>query len=139
MLTQIYKKEFESTPITLHALKAKYHLEHLPEESEDWIKTLVEEPKTLVTNAEPKSPQTIVSTNNSIQEYKLQDDVDKAKQLIMKNALTILAEEITDISIKEFKDIVSIVDSMDNKKQDDSQQQINIQINNMIQGFKDDC
>lgn len=141
MLTQVYKREYETTPISLADIKAKYNIKDTVDTS-DWTKSIVSS-KAILAQAQPSVPQT--PHNNSLvsssdEDYNLQDDVDKAKKLIVKNALDILVHDTNDITIKEFKDVVSIIDTLDNKKDtNNSQTNITIAIQNLVKGFNDDC
>ncbi|RLC19722.1 MAG: hypothetical protein DRH56_11005 [Deltaproteobacteria bacterium] len=131
MLNAIYKKEFETTAISLPDLHLKYDIDTPLQNTDTWVKTFT---LPISVQTEPSS-----ITNTSLVDYDRQQDVDKAKQLIMKEVLSKLVHDINDMEIREFKDIVSIVDSMDDKKAEDKSVSVNILIQNLVKGFSDDC
>ena len=141
-----YRKEFESSDITIQELCKKYHvtLKELKGYS-TWKK---EQPKPQpkqppaapvpIANIEiPQLPKKlpITPTDTSVK-----DDIEKFKKLAIANALRFIEEDIAFASVKDFKDIVAIVDSIDKSYKDikDTGPTIQVLVQNIFERFNDD-
>jgi hypothetical protein len=179
MLTEAYKAEYETTPITIEALIAKYDLS--PEDikgHETWISFLNPPKPAVATKPKPKTkkqakvdaiidsisepaivtPSTIVTTPLAKQEL-TNETVDfpvgkqltevqlgkiaNFKELALDHCIRFMSQDAKFAEVKEFKDIVAIVDSLEKSYQkvdpDAGKPTINILINNLMERFKDDC
>lgn len=162
MLKKSYQREFETTNINIDDLLQKYSLdlEDL-EPIDNWTKTY-EEPQPLdaelieIISADSELHNNIVlpptaEANNipTTPEVKSKEtillDINKFKQKAVKEAIRFMDKDVDMAEIKEFKDMVAIVDSIEKSytadKTNDSTT-INILIQNLQQKFKDtpdDC
>jgi len=162
-----YQIEYQTTDITILELCEKYNIstkdlkgytkwekENLPEvEAEETIvtdiqtitepTTLVEESKTIVTDiqtiTEPLGIEPDSNTNSEVD--KLRDDINSFKTKAMAECLRWMDNDAEYGEVKEFKDIVSIVDkleqSISDKKPENETPQIQIQINNIMSKYAD--
>ena len=138
-----YRKEFESSDITIQELCKKYHvtLKELKGYS-TWKKEQPkqEQPKQPVTIASIEVPQLpkklpVTQTDTSVKE-----DIEKFKKLAIANALRFIEEDIAFASVKDFKDMVAIVDSIDKSYKDikDTGPTIQVLVQNIFERFSDD-
>jgi hypothetical protein len=171
-----YKAEYESTNITIDALKLKYDLTDSDIEGhESWVAygtqaveaKVISKPKRITksqakTNkvlgqsiivpatietipslpeepAQPEEPNTEVCPNLDNQLSKIAN----FKELALDHCLTFMAKDAKWSEVKEFKDIVAIVDSLEKSYQkvdpDAGKPTINILIQNLVERFQDDC
>jgi len=171
MLTEAYRTEYETTNITLKELMEKYDLTHedIPGH-EQWtskstatkpikqtrktkkvdklISDIISEPLvTLVTIEEPavvleplvtKPPLTATEPT----ETQL-DKIAQFKELALDHCINFMNKDAKFSEVKEFKDIVAIVDTLEKSYQkvdpDAGKPTINILINNLMERFNDDC
>lgn len=113
-LVKIYKREYETTDITKDALQAKYQLPIIPE---DWVK-----------------PSSIVPTSTNTEK------IEEFKELALNHALKFMKNDAQFAEVKEFKDMVSIVGTIEASYKDTKPENtINIAIQNIVKGFTDDC
>jgi len=170
MLTEAYRTEYETTSITLKELMEKYDLTHedIPGH-EQWvskstvttttkptkqpptrarktkkvdklISDIISEPvqplTTLVTIEEP----TIATTEPT--ETQL-DKIAQFKELALDHCINFMNKDARFSEVKEFKDIVAIVDTLEKSYQkvdpEAGKPTINILINNLMERFNDDC
>lgn len=167
-MTLAYKAEYEQNlTITLDELLAKYQLakDDLPG-CETWTKPgskqeLVIEPKKKPKRAKAidkilQQPAQVVATPSTIvtpptvpllaetvaTEVQLRK-IENFKELALDHCLNFMAKDAKFSEVKEFKDIVAIVDSLEKSYQkvdpDAGKPTINIMINNLLERFSDDC
>lgn len=138
LLTQ-YKLEFEHTDSTINDIVEKYNLnlEDL-KGHELWVKggdqhnDITIAPTTIDQTA---LPATLVDTS-------LEEQIANFKEKAMAHCLTFMEKDVRFAEVKEFKDIVSIVDSIDKSLRadaDTSTTTVNVLVQNITEGFKDDC
>jgi hypothetical protein len=157
-MTLAYKAEYEQNlTITLDELLAKYSLtyEDLPG-CETWtkpstIQTLVipaKKPKRvkaidkiLASTIVTQSKQELLATSEptDIQLRK----IESFKELAVEYCLNFMAKDVRFSEVKEFRDIVNIMDSLEKSYQKADpgagKPTINILINNLMERFSDDC
>jgi hypothetical protein len=130
--------EFETTEITIEEICDKYSIK--PSQLKGytkWKRRFVQEVKPSdIIVAPTTSPATPPIETNS----KIQDDINIFKTKAVKYAL----EQIEDtkyLEIREFKDLVSIVSTVETSiaKNDDSVNTVNIMIQNIMNKYQDDC
>jgi len=134
--------EYENTPITVKELCDKYSTTtkelkgytkwkpyvHIPKPSEVLIVPETPKPSEVQIVPEPINPKIIQNINN-----------------FKDRAVAYALESITDpqyLEIKEFKDLVSIVDTIEKSvkpKDNDQAPTVNILIQNLMEKFSDDC
>ena len=148
--------EYETTDITIDDLCLKHNVNLKDLRGyEAWNKPLelqpivieepivitkpTEEPVVLTPPIVPKKPespekQTIVSKD-------IKDKVAEFKELAMEEALRFIRKDVKFAEIKEFKDMVAIVDSIDKslQKPTSSAPTINILVQNLAERYRDDC
>lgn len=163
-MIEAYKAEYETTNITLEALLEKYELtkEDIPGH-ETWIaynskpvivtkptKTKKVKPidKILATIDKPIEVPLkaavvpsidIVTTGTEAQLAKIAN----FKELALDHCIRFMSQDAKFAEVKEFRDIVAIVDSLEKSYQkvdpEAGKPTINIMINNLMERFKDDC
>jgi len=142
-----YQIEYQTTDITILELCEKYNIstkdlkgytkwekENLPEvEAEETIVTDIQ------TITEPLGIEPDSNTNSEVD--KLRDDINSFKTKAMAECLRWMDNDAEYGEVKEFKDIVSIVDkleqSISDKKPENETPQIQIQINNIMSKYAD--
>lgn len=160
MLTEAYKAEYETTPITLTDLMAKYELtkEDLPGH-ETWTSFITKQAmptkkprltkkqakvdKVLATIVEEPIPrQDLITSPEEPTETQL-DKIAQFKELALDHCINFMNKDAKFSEVKEFKDIVAIVDTLEKSYQkvdpDAGKPTINILINNLMERFNDDC
>lgn len=166
-MTLAYKAEYEQNlTITLDELLAKYQLtkEDLPG-CETWAKPsskqeLVIEKKPRKVKAIDKalqrlktSPQIVTPSTIALPKQELLIEtvatevqlkkIENFKELALDHCLNFMHRDAKLSEVKEFKDIVAIVDSLEKSYQkadpDAGKPTINIMINNLLERFSDDC
>lgn len=154
-----YKAEYEQNPtITLDELLVKYQLakEDLPG-CETWTK-----PNSIVTIDKPKRKTKVKAIDKILQQQTqvvtipidkvlvetvaTEDQlkkIERFKELALDHCLKFMQKDAHFSEVKEFKDIVAIVDSLEKSYQkadpDAGKPTINIQINALLARFSDDC
>lgn len=135
-----YQIEYETTGIPLVDLCDKYNLEleELEQHAKDWKQALVPaapEQQTLIvpTEVEDRFPTEV--------EDSIAEDIKEFKALAIKQAMHFIKEEAKFAEVKEFKDMVAIVDSIDKslKGTSDSGPTVNIMVQNLLRNLSDDC
>jgi len=143
VLSELYKKEYETTDITIDELQDKYSLHNfiIPE---DWNKRahtaeIVKPSGTIVTPVNTNNG--LQSTENSIHGItSIQSKVEEFKELAIDHALKFMKNDAQFAEVKEFKDMVSIVGTIEASYKDTKPENtINIAIQNIVKGFTDDC
>lgn len=131
--------EYETTDITLDDLCAKHNcaIEEL-KGSEEWNKRsniittaeIVNQPE----HSEQKPTNQIVLTT-------IEDKIKEFKEKAVDAALSFINKDVRFAEVKEFKDMVAIVDSIDKslQKGTDSGPTVNILIQNLTERYQDDC
>lgn len=166
-MIEAYKAEYETTNITLEALLEKYELtkEELPGH-ETWIAYNSKPAKPRKTKTQKKTDTilaqaaqseivtpTIVTPillpkpagilpETSVTETQLAK-IANFKELALDHCIKFMSQDAKFAEVKEFKDIVAIVDSLEKSYQkvdpEAGKPTINIMINNLMERFKDDC
>jgi len=68
------------------------------------------------------------------------DDIESFKKLAISHALKFMRDDVEFAEVKEFKDMVSIVGTIEASYKDTKPENtINIAIQNIVKGFQDDC
>lgn len=132
-----YQIEYEAGGITIDELCDKYKVKR--KQLRGYTKW--QQPSQRI-NSIP-TPAVVIPTNQTeiiVPEDSLLNDISIFKKRAVKYAL----ESITDpqyLEVKEFKDLVSIVDTVEKSMKDTntSETTVNVMINNMMAGLKDDC
>jgi len=130
-LVQAYKLEYETTPdLTIDELCQKHDIvkEQLPDYKQ-WKKQ--------VDIISGELTQEVVVSENP----KILDDIERFKQLAVQRAVEFIEQDARFAEVKEFKDIVAIVDTIEKsyKNKTTNEPTINILIQNLVKKFNDDC
>ena len=137
LLTQ-YRLEYETTDITKDELISKYSIDPTTLKGhEDWIK-----PHQLGPEDYPSQELVTVDNRLTTKEVKasVKDNISEFKELAMEHCLTFMKNDVRFAEVKEFKDIVSIVTSIESSGKDDTTgTTINVLVQNITEGFRDDC
>jgi hypothetical protein len=139
-LTELCRAEYETDPyITIDEICDKYNIERSAlGPTNDWQKVseLESEPAPTtvpVTVVDPKEVKaTVVSSNK--------DMIDEFKSITLGEALERIRSEGSEMSVKDMKELVALVDTIDRSfhKSTDANQ-INIIVQNVISRYVDDC
>lgn len=169
LMLAAYKAEYESTNITIEELKLKYDLTDSDIEGyESWVAygTFAQ----YCTNVEVKKPKKVTKsqakTNKVIEQSTIVTEPTKEiaiaqvvepylnlevqlakianfKELALDHCIKFMSQDAKFAEVKEFKDIVAIVDSLEKSYQkvdpDAGKPTINILIQNLVERFTDDC
>ena len=150
MLLDAYRTEFETTDITLDALLRKYSLTPSKLKGcKTWTKASKQTVDTtdnieVLPPAQPPQTYKVVPPKPATIETELTtlDKITKFKELAIDRALKFINEEAQFADVKEFKDIVAIVDSIEKSYQkvdpEAGKPTVNVFIQNLMQQFKDD-
>jgi hypothetical protein len=88
------------------------------------------------------TPQPSLVEDSSASQVQL-DKIARFKELAVQHCITFMERDAKFSEVKEFKDIVAIVDTLEKSYQkvdpDAGKPTINIMINNLMERFKDDC
>lgn len=149
-LRRFYKTEYEATPgLTIQALCAKYSIsaKELGDTS-SWKKaTGLPQARPILGKQDECQPYHRVSTPTQYSRYSapqacdgdIQDNIYEYKKLAVAEAITRLRLEGSDMPVKEFKDLTSVVDMIERSfKGTQDGNQTNVLIQNIINNFKDD-
>lgn len=144
-----YQAEYERTPnMTISELCTKYDVQTKQ------LKGYTKWQKKIENTTEPAEAeddiisQPIASTaqHSELATPKTSEDVqleiDEFKRLAVAHATKFMREDVEFAEVKEFKDIVAIVDSIEKSYKDTKDPQgttINIAIQNLVEKFSDDC
>jgi len=143
-LLQSYKIEYETSDISIEDLCKKYDIATKDLKGyTKWQKILSSEDD-IIDEPEPQKTIDILDTNIVTNETKevLLDDIDTFKRLAVKQAVKFIKEDAQFAEVKEFKDMVAIVDSIEKSYKDVKDPigtTINIAIQNLVERFSDDC
>lgn len=151
-----YQIEFQSTDITIEELCKKYDV--TTKDLKGYTKWTKDKPDIEVLT-DPKQPSqtpenavTVLPSssldkkednelNNSTKETVLAD-VKKFKGLAIAHAIAFMENDAEYAEVKEFKDMVAVVDSIEKSYKDvkdNSGTTINMVVQNLVQKFEDDC
>ena len=134
-----YQAEYEQSPtMSIEDLCNKYSLD---------IKQLVNHDKwTKRVKIAPPYTQTIVTPErqqlaNTKEPEDIKSKIANFKELAIEHALSFMKNDAKYAEVKEFKDMVSIVDAIEKSYNDkvDTSTTINIAIQNLVEKFNDDC
>lgn len=136
-LTELCRAEYETDPdISIDELCDKYNIERSAlGPTNDWQK-VIDIPSTPLVPIEVTTPTSIdtkVAPTNK-------DIIDEFKNLTITEALQRMRNEASGMSVKDMKELVALVDTIDRSyhKSTDSNQ-INIIVQNVISRYVDDC
>lgn len=118
-------------PITIEAEQPTIVKEVEPIEASPIQPTIVTKPKELTTK--PEEPTIELTIEDKIKDF---------KEKAIDAALVFINQDVRFAEIKEFKDMVSIVDSIDSslkKPSTNNAPTINILVQNLTERYKDDC
>ena len=135
-----YQIEYESTEITIDELCYKYDIKKKDLKGhKDWEKPSTTTSEEIQHTIVPTTTSTIVPATT--EHNSLIEDIMEFKRLALAQAMHFIKEEAKFAEVKEFKDIVSIVDSIDKSLKDtiDTGPTVNIMVQNIVEKFKDDC
>ena len=136
-----YQAEYETTPdLTIAMLCDKYSVETKQLKGYTKWKKRESEVDIIATTdiiATPALATDIIVKDKA----DLLNDIDEFKQMAVKHAIEFMHNDIGFAEVKEFKDMVAIVDSIEKSYvvKDDTGPTINILIQNLAEKFKDDC
>jgi len=141
-----YKAEYEHTDISIQDLLKKYQLDKEDIKGyKEWTKVLptprivtpqLVEPTLDIVTIVDDLPVTIV-TDSQLKK------IEEFKELALEHCLKFMKKDAQFSEVKEFKDIVAIVNTLETSYQkadpDAGKPTINIMINNLLERFNDDC
>ena len=146
-LTELCRAEYETDPdITIDEICSKYNIERTAlGPTNDWQK-VIDIPSTAPTESNTPFPITILDPkDNSItpatkEVSSNKDLIDEFKSITIGEALNRIKTEGSEMSVKDMKELVSLVDTIDRSyhKSTDANQ-INIIVQNVISKYVDDC
>jgi len=149
-----YQEEYETTPdLTIANLCEKYEVETKQLKGyTKWTKRVLVPEGTSTLDTLDKLPEPPVNSEHSLSrerestplviatEEALGKDIDEFKTLAMAHALKFMRNDAEFAEVKEFKDMVSIVGTIEASIKDTKPENtINIAIQNIVKEFKDDC
>lgn len=144
-LLSFYRQEYENDPsLTIAGLCNKYSLniEDLGD-TREWTKIdyrLDTRPLSKPAVEVTRSAVEVVRSVGEVKEQLLDDQIGEYKKAVMTEVLYRLKTETKSLSTKDLKDLTLIVDLIDKSNQKGgSGQQINVLVQNIVKGFKDDC
>lgn len=139
-----HRIEYETTDITLEQLRMKYNL---PEslDTSSWVKefptTNILQPVVITKPAPPEPDQ---ENSSSVEIEEMMSDIHKFKQLTVTKALNFMSNDAEWAEVKEIKDMVAIVDSIEKSirpQLSDKPVGVTVQVlvQNLMSEFKRDC
>lgn len=136
-----YKIEYETTSITKEQLRLKYQLPDTLDISK-WEKVATEvETLPNIVEVLPPPPSTSLPDPATLDTHIAK--IGKFKELALDHCIKFMQDDAEFAEVKEFKDIVAIVDTLEKSYQkadpEAGKPTINIMINNLMERFKDDC
>lgn len=160
-----YQAEYENTPdLTIEQLCEKYNIRQSQLKGwQQWEKNMATsnniDTNSDVTSIDTSSDVDTIGTSrlpqlldtqdievleNTSEDAEVFSDIAEFKKLAVAHALKFMKKDAEFAEIKEFKDVVAIVDSLEKsytskKNPDDTKLTINIAIQNLVERFKDDC
>lgn len=143
MLLQSYQIEYETTPITIPELCDKYELTTKDLKGYTrWTKTdSTHESKPNSDLIIPAKTDILTTTSDSTDDKTLKEKLAEAKQLAVDKALEILKTDARFLEIKEFKDVVSVIDTLEKSTKDQKPEGNTtiVLIQNIMNSSMDDC
>lgn len=142
MLLQSYRIEFETTPITIPELCDKYEL--TTKDLKGYTKWKKPKQK-IITPAKTDiitAPTSAVESKESLEDdLSLKGKIARAKELAVDKALEILETPSKFLEIKEFKDVVSVIDTLEKSTKDQRPEGNTtvVLIQNIMNSSLDDC
>lgn len=142
-----YKAEYEHTDISIQDLLKKYQLDKEDIKGyKEWTKVLPT-PRTTPRTVIPTTPTDIVTIVDDLPVTIVTDSqlkkIEEFKELALEHCLKFMQKDAQFSEVKEFKDIVAIVNTLEVSYQkadpDAGKPTINIMINNLLERFNDDC
>ena len=138
LLTQ-YRLEYETDPdITVEEIVTKYKLDiNDLKGHEEWARGgLSHGDHVYLSDIVPSEPTPVTIVGEG-----LQSSIDSFKRQALEHCLKFMSNDARFAEIKEFKDIVAVVDSIEKsiKGTSDTGPTVNIVIQNLAEKFKDDC
>ena len=138
LLTQ-YRLEYETDhDITVEEIVTKYKLDiNDLKGHEEWVKGGLWHHSDIV----PSEPIVTKPTLVTIGAEGLQENIDSFKRQALEHCLRFMSNDARFAEVKEFKDIVAVVDSIEKsiKGTSDTGPTVNIVIQNLAEKFSDDC
>jgi hypothetical protein len=150
MLLESYRIEFETTPISIPELCEKYNT--TTKELKGYTKWRKDTIAVLDAIDTPMLPAKTIEAGLVVEDTEedtayldnMKRDIKEAKKLALAHA----KEQLSGVNakfleVKEFKDLVSVIDtldrSLDKKRDDDKGNSTTVIIQNIMNSFKDDC
>jgi hypothetical protein len=131
-----YQTEYEHSTISIDELKEKYSIKLSDAQTKQWCKHDEHKPQPLLVQ-EPTSPIIVLPQDSA---YDMGEDIELIKTNIIKEAKRWSIEDIDQAEVKEIKEMVALVDSVEKSyKPEQSGPTINILVQNMMDKFQDDC
>jgi hypothetical protein len=146
ILLEAYKTEFETTDITISELLKKYSItKRKLKGHEDWTKRLqqdfVNDQQTLLLTA-PSTNMPTTTTHDSTISKTNAEKIEAFKTAALDRALLFIEVDAQFAEVKEFKDIVAIVDSIEKSYQkvdpEAGKSTVNLFVQQIMAQFKDD-
>jgi len=141
VIMKSYQSEYERSGTSLEQLIKKYQLSfeeahQLEEASRKWSA-----PITIPDIIVPSKPGAIEPEKAKMDKAAILADIDTFKKEAVDYALKTITDDEELLEIKEFKDLVAIVVSVENsmKEDKDTGPNVNIMVNYLTERFKDDC
>jgi len=134
-----FQIEYETSDITISDLCTKYKIDQADLEGhQGWEKrnTTLD-----IFNTTPASNATLGTISLATNKEELQEQIDSFKYLAVHEAITNLKENKQFMEVKEFKDLVTIVNSVEDSIKDKGPTTINniqLQFNSLIGRYSDD-
>ena len=147
-----YQAEYETTPdMTIDDIRTKYDVrtkqlkgytkwQKRAENSDEPTEAEAEDFDVSIVPSVPKKPNHDLAIPKDREE--LLTDIDNFKSLAIAHAVKFMKDDAEFAEVKEFKDMVAIVDSIEKSYRDvkdPSGTTINIAIQNLVERFSDDC
>ena len=129
--------EFETSPISINELCDKYSV------TKKQLKGYTKWKKRIDTTILPPAPKpnTDIVTAEIVETDKLLADIALFKEKAVDYALSKISDTQY-LEVKEFRDLVSVVDTVEKSlkdKDETNETTVNVMINNIMKGLKDDC
>lgn len=135
-----YREEYEATPgLTIDELLAKYDITTKDIKGyTKWEKRTA--PKPVAPKPLPSTTPIATPPADLLEKKTPQEAIEEFKELALDHALKFMKNDARFAEVKEFKDIVAIVDSLEKSynKTADTGPTINILVQNLMERFKDD-
>lgn len=147
-----YQHEYETTPMTIEDLEHKYDITLSKEQTQDWNKpqTASKTTKPVVLDVLPQTsdapqpikPNLVSQKTNDPMPTELKTSIEEFKSLAVTHCLS-QVKQAQFLEVKEFKDLVAVVDSVEksyvSKDKGDAPIQVNFVVQNLLGRYADDC